>query len=129
ELARARGRVLMVDHTFLYTGAVRKVREIIEKGMLGRVLYFDSVRINLGLFQPDFNVVWDLAPHDLSIIDYALGAPPARSASAIGASHFGGHENLAYLTIGYDGGLLAHVRVNWGAPGQTRGRTIRGTAA
>ncbi len=127
ELARARSRVLMVDHTFLYTGAVRKVREIIEQGQLGRVLYFDSVRINLGLFQPDFNVVWDLAPHDLSIIDFALGAPQARWVSAIGASHFGGHENLAYLTIGYDGGLLAHVHVNWVAPVKTRRITIAGT--
>jgi len=126
-VAREHGRALMVDHTFLYTGAVRKVRELIEQGKLGRVLYFDSVRINLGLFQPDFNVVWDLAPHDLSIIDYALGAPAARWVSAIGASHFGTHENLAYLTIGYDGDLLAHVHVNWVAPVKTRRITIAGT--
>jgi predicted dehydrogenase len=126
-LAREHQRVLMVDHTFLYTGAVRKVREIVEQGMLGRVLYFDSVRINLGLFQPDFNVVWDLAPHDLSIIDHVLGGPPARWVSAIGARHFGTHENLAYLTIGYDGDLLAHVHVNWVAPVKTRRITIAGT--
>jgi predicted dehydrogenase len=125
-LARANGRTLMVDHTFLYTGAVRKIREIIEAGQLGRVLYFDSVRINLGLFQPDFNVVWDLAPHDLSILDYALGRQP-RWVSAFGASHYDTHENLAFLTIGFDDDLLAHIHVNWVAPVKTRRITIAGT--
>jgi predicted dehydrogenase len=85
------------------------------------------VRINLGLFQPDFNVVWDLAPHDLSIIDHVLGAPAPRWVSAIGARHFGTHENLAYLTIGYAGDLMAHVHVNWVAPVKTRKITIAGT--
>ncbi len=125
-LAADRGKTLMVDHTFLFTGAVRKIREIIEAQQLGRVLYFDSVRINLGLFQPDFNVVWDLAPHDLSILDYVLGREP-RWVSAIGASHYDTQENLAYLTIGFDDDLLAHVHVNWVAPVKTRRITIAGT--
>ena len=125
-LAADRGKALMVDHTFLFTGAVRKIREIIEAGQLGRVLYFDSVRINLGLFQPDFNVVWDLAPHDLSILDYVLGREP-RWVSAIGASHYDTQENLAYLTIGFDDELLAHIHVNWVAPVKTRRITIAGT--
>ena len=126
-LAQDKGLTLMVDHTFLYTGAVRKIRELIESGHLGKVLYFDSVRINLGLFQPDFNVVWDLAPHDLSILDYVLQGKEARWVSAIGVSHYGGHENLAYLTIGFDDGLLGHVHCNWVAPVKTRRITIAGT--
>lgn len=125
-LAAERGVTLMVDHTFVYTGAVRKVRELVQSGHLGRVLYFDSVRINLGLFQPDFNVVWDLAPHDLSIIDFVLGRE-ARWVSAIGANHYGKHENLAYLTVGFDDDLLAHVHCNWVAPVKTRRITIAGT--
>ena len=126
ELAERQRRVLMVDHTFVYTGAVRKIRQLVADGELGRVLYFDSVRINLGLFQPDFNVIWDLAPHDLSIMDHVLGLP-ARWVSAIGASHYGKHENLAYLTVGFDGELLAHVHVNWVAPVKTRRITIAGS--
>ncbi len=125
-LARERDRVLMVDHTFVYTGAVRKIRALVESGELGKVLYFDSVRINLGLFQPDSNVIWDLAPHDLSIIDHVLRAEP-RWVSAVGAAHYKTPENLAYLTIGYDDNLLAHVHVNWVAPVKTRRITIAGT--
>jgi predicted dehydrogenase len=124
--ARA-NRVLMVDHTFVYTGAVRKIRELIAAGELGRVLYIDSVRINLGLFQPDFNVIWDLAPHDLTIIDHATGGAQPRWVSAIGVSHYGRQENLAYLTVGYDDGLLAHVHVNWVAPVKTRRTIIAGS--
>jgi predicted dehydrogenase len=128
ELAARVGRVLMVDHTFVYTGAVKKIRDVIAAGELGRVLYLDSVRINLGLFQPDYNVIWDLAPHDLTIIDHVLPRPaPARWISAIGVSHYGRHENLAYLTIGFDDGLLAHIHVNWVAPVKTRRMTIAGS--
>jgi predicted dehydrogenase len=130
QLAAAKGRVLMVDHTFVYTGAVRKIREIVASGALGRLLYIDSVRINLGLFQPDFNVIWDLAPHDLTIIDYVVSqtrGAQARWVSAIGVSHYGRHENLAYLTVGYDDGLLAHVHVNWVAPVKTRRTIIAGS--
>lgn len=124
------GRVLMVDHTFVYTSAVRKIRDLIAAGDLGRVLYLDSVRINLGLFQPDYNVIWDLAPHDLTIIDYVLSqtmGTTARWISAIGVSHYGRHENLAYLTIGFDDGLLAHIHVNWVAPVKTRRTIIAGS--
>ena len=127
--AKAR-RVLMVDHTFVYTAAVRKIRDLIAAGDLGRVLYLDSVRINLGLFQPDFNVIWDLAPHDLTIIDHVLSqavGATARWISAIGVSHYGRHENLAYLTIGFDDDLLAHVHVNWVAPVKTRRMIIAGS--
>ena len=130
ELAARAGRVLMVDHTFVYTGAVRKIAALIAAGELGRVLYVDSVRINLGLFQPDYNVIWDLAPHDLTIIDFVLGhtvGAVARWISAIGVSHYGRHENLAYLTIGFDDGLLAHIHVNWVAPVKTRRMIIAGT--
>jgi predicted dehydrogenase len=128
-LAAARQRVLMVDHTFVFTGAVRKIRDLIAAGELGRVLYFDSVRINLGLFQPDFNVIWDLAPHDLTIMDFVLSqtiGAAARWVSAIGVSHYARHENLAYVTIGFDDGLLAHVHVNWVAPVKTRRTIIAG---
>jgi predicted dehydrogenase len=130
QLAQRAGRVLMVDHTFVYTAAVRKIASLIAGGELGRVLYLDSVRINLGLFQPDFNVIWDLAPHDLTIIDFVLrhtvGAT-ARWISAIGVSHYGRHENLAYLTVGFDGDLLAHIHVNWVAPVKTRRMIIAGS--
>jgi predicted dehydrogenase len=129
ELAARTGRVLMVDHTFVYTAAVRKIRDLVVAGDLGRVLYLDSVRINLGLFQPDFNVIWDLATHDLTIIDYVLSqtlGTTARWISAIGVSHYGRHENLAYLTIGFDDGLLAHIHVNWVAPVKTRRMIIAG---
>jgi predicted dehydrogenase len=129
-LADRVGRVLMVDHTFVYTGAVRKIGELIASGELGRVLYLDSVRINLGLFQPDFNVIWDLAPHDLTIIDHVLtrtvGAQP-RWISAIGVSHYGRHESLAYVTVGFDDGLLAHIHVNWVAPVKTRRIILAGS--
>lgn len=128
-LADRVGRVLMVDHTFVYTAAVRKIAALIAAGELGRVLYLDSVRINLGLFQPDYNVIWDLAPHDLTIIDHVLtrtvGAQ-ARWISAIGVSHYGRHENLAYVTLGFDDGLLAHIHVNWIAPVKTRRVIIAG---
>ena len=103
-----------------------KIRDLVASGELGRILYFDSVRINLGLFQPDFNVIWDLAPHDLTIMDFVLSqtlGTQARWVSAIGASHYGRHENLAYVTVGFDNELLASVHVNWVAPVKTR-RTI-----
>ncbi len=129
RLAKQHERVLMVDHTFVYTGAVRKIGELIAAGELGRVLYFDSVRINLGLFQPDFNVIWDLAPHDLTIMDAVFKSlkTEARWVSAMGVAHYGRHENLAYVTVGFDDGLLAHVHVNWVAPVKTRRTIIAGS--
>jgi predicted dehydrogenase len=128
-LAAKQSRVLMCDHTFVYTGAVKKIRDLVASGELGRILYFDSVRINLGLFQPDFNVIWDLAPHDLTIMDFVLSqtlGTEARWVSATGASHYGRHENLAYVTVGFDNELLAHVHVNWVAPVKTRRTIIAG---
>jgi predicted dehydrogenase len=128
-LATKHNRVLMVDHTFVYTSAVRKIRDLVASGELGRILYFDSVRINLGLFQPDFNVIWDLAPHDLTIMDFVVTQTlgmQARWVSAIGTSHYDHHENLAYVTVGFDHGMLAHVHVNWVAPVKTRRTIIAG---
>jgi predicted dehydrogenase len=102
EMAEARGLTLQVDHTFVYSGAVRKIREIIDDGQLGDLLYFDSVRINLGLFQSNVNVLWDLAPHDLSIMTHLIDREP-RWISAVGSAHYGKHENLAYLTMKFGG--------------------------
>ena len=123
--AEKRGLVLMVDHTFVYTNAVRKIRELTQGGDLGEIYYYDSVRINLGLFQHDVNVLWDLAVHDLSIMDYVLGQTPV-SVSATGLSHVNGEpENIAYMTMFFDGKLIAHVHVNWLAPVKVR-RTLLG---
>jgi predicted dehydrogenase len=126
DLAERQGVVLAVDHTFVYTGAVQRIRELVARGELGEIYYLDSVRINLGLFQSDVNVMWDLAPHDVSIIDYVLGGPEPTEVSAVGACHAGSRmENIAYLTIRYGPQLLAHVHVNWLAPAKVR-RTIVG---
>lgn len=119
DLAASRGRTLMVDHTFLYTGAVRRIRALIDAGELGRLLYFDSVRVNLGLFQHDTNVLWDLAPHDLSICDHLAGVEPL-AVQACGARHYSRHEDLAYLTVFYPDELIAHFHVNWIAPVKVR---------
>jgi len=118
--AERRGRVLIVDHTFIYTGAVRKMGEIIKSGDLGRVYYYDSIRVNLGLFQRDVSVISDLAVHDFSILDYLLGEHPA-AVSASGINHFPGTpENLAYITLFYDSGTIAHANVSWLAPVKVR---------
>ncbi|MFO1305251.1 MAG: Gfo/Idh/MocA family oxidoreductase [Burkholderiales bacterium] len=120
EEAEKRKRVLFVDHTFIYTGAVRKMGEIVKNGDLGRVYYYDSVRVNLGLFQRDVNVVSDLAVHDFSILDYLLHEHPT-AVSASGAHHFPGTpENLAYITLFYASGTIAHVNVSWLAPVKVR---------
>ena len=127
EIADGRGLKLFVDHTFIYTGAVRKMKEIIASGRLGDIYYFDSVRINLGLFQHDVNVIWDLAPHDLSIMDYLLGQK-VLSVSAIGTCHVGnGLEDIAYLTLEFENNLIAHFHVNWLAPMKIRKTLIGGT--
>jgi predicted dehydrogenase len=123
--ADKRGLVLMVDHTFVYTSAVKKIRELTQSGDLGEIYYYDSVRINLGLFQHDVNVLWDLAVHDLSIMDYVLARMPV-SVSATGLAHVAGQpENIAYMTMFFDGRLIAHVHVNWLAPVKVR-RTLLG---
>ncbi len=126
DLAARRKLVLMVDHTFIYTGAVRKIKELISEGRLGEILYFDSVRVNLGLFQHDTNVVWDLAPHDLSIMDYLIGLDPI-GVSAIGAKHFNDTEDLAFITVRYQHELLAHFHVNWMSPVKVRKILIGGS--
>jgi predicted dehydrogenase len=126
DRAEQRKLVLMVDHTFIYTGAVRKIKEMINEGRLGEVMYFDSVRVNLGLFQHDTNVIWDLAPHDLSIMDYLIGQDPI-AVSAIGARHFNDLEDIAYLSVRYPGQLLAHFHVNWLSPVKVRRILIGGS--
>ena len=127
ELAEQKNVKLFVDHTFIYTGAVRKMKEIVTSGRLGDIYYFDSVRINLGLFQHDVNVIWDLAPHDLSIADFLLEKQPL-AVSAIGACHVGnGLEDIAYLTLQYENNLIAHFHVNWLAPVKIRKTLIGGT--
>lgn len=123
--ANRRHKVLMVDHTFVYTGAVRKMRELLDAGRLGQLYYYDSVRVNLGLFQHDLNVIWDLAVHDLSIMDYVLGATPT-AVLATGIAHIPGQpENVAYVTCFFNGNLIAHLHVNWLAPVKVR-RTLIG---
>jgi predicted dehydrogenase len=127
ERAERSKRSLMVDHTFIYTSAVRKIRELIDNGDLGDILYFDSVRVNLGLFQRDINVIWDLAPHDLSIMDYLLRSNPI-AITAVGASHAGNNlANIAYLTLTFPNNLLAHFHVNWLAPVKLRTTLIGGS--
>ena len=122
EAAR-RDRVLMIDHTFIYTGAVRRIKELVDSGTLGRLYYYDSVRVNLGLFQRDVDVLWDLAVHDLSIMDYVLEKTPT-AVAATGAAHVPGRPvNIAYLTCFFDDNLLAHHHVNWLAPVKVR-RTL-----
>ena len=121
-LADKRGLTLMVDHTFVYSPPVRKIRELMDAGELGELCYIDSVRINLGMFQHDVNVVWDLAPHDLSIVDFLLGRLP-RSLSAFGACHTKGKtdiEDVAYLNLDFGDGLLASFHVNWLSPVKIR---------
>ncbi len=126
DRAASKKLVLMVDHTFVYTGAVRKIKELIDDGRLGEIMYFDSVRVNLGLFQHDTNVVWDLAPHDLSIMDYLIGLDPV-GVSAIGSKHFSDKEDIAYITVRYSSQLLAHFHVNWMSPVKVRKILIGGS--
>jgi predicted dehydrogenase len=127
EEADRRKRILMVDHTFVYTGAVRRIEELIADGTLGEINYYDSVRVNLGLFQHDVNVVWDLAVHDLAIIDHVLKVRPC-AVTATGMSHVAGQpENIAYLTLFFETNLIAHVNVNWLAPVKVRRTLIGGS--
>jgi len=128
-LADRNGRVLMCDHTYCYTPAVLKIREIVHSGMLGDLQFFDSVRINLGLVQPDVDVLWDLAPHDLSILDFVLpdGCRP-RAVAAHGADPIGaGRACIAYLTLQLSGGAIAHVHVNWLSPTKVRTTMVGGS--
>ena len=127
ELAEKKGLVLMVDHTFIYTGAVRKMKEIIDVGELGDLHYFDSVRVNLGLFQHDVDVIWDLAPHDLSILAYLVHERP-KYVSAVGANHTGsGLSDVAYISLHYESSFIAHFHVNWLSPVKIRQILIGGS--
>src|SRR5215471_45996 len=125
ELAFAKNLRIMVDHTFLFNGAVRKIRELIDAGTLGNLYYYDSTRVNLGLFQHDANVVWDLAPHDLSIIDYLLRSTP-EAVVATGEKHVNGTEDMAFITIYFPNKLIAHLNVNWLSPVKVRTTLIGG---
>jgi predicted dehydrogenase len=120
DLAEQKGKLLMVDHTFLYTGAVQKMKNLVDSGALGKLKYFDSTRINLGLIQQDVNVLWDLAPHDISILDYLAGYEPV-SVNATGVSHIhNGIENIAYLTVNYNTDFVAHFNCSWSSPVKIR---------
>jgi predicted dehydrogenase len=124
--AERRDRVLMVGHTFMYNPAVEELRRLVQGGELGHVYYIDSIRVNLGLFQPDINVMWDLAPHDLSILEYVLGMSPQRVSAHGGAYVRGAVHDVIYLTLEYPDGLLAHVHVSWLNPSKVRRFTVVG---
>ncbi|SRR5579875_368505 len=125
ESALAKRLFIMVDHTFLFTGAVKKIRELIDQGTLGELYYYDSTRVNLGLFQHDVNVIWDLAPHDLSIMDYLIRAKPD-VVIATGQKHLNGHEDVAYMTVYFDNSVIAHINVNWLSPVKVRTTLLGG---
>ncbi len=125
EIAARRNLRIMVDHTFLFSGAVRKIRELVDNGTLGQLYYFDSTRVNLGLFQHDVSVVWDLAPHDLSVMDYVIGERP-EAVVATGGNHFNALADMAYITVFFPGNITAHINVNWLSPVKVRTTLIGG---
>jgi predicted dehydrogenase len=125
NLAAKKNLKIMVDHTFLFTGAVKKIGQLLDEGTLGKVYYYDSTRVNLGLFQHDVNVIWDLAPHDLSIIDYLIKETP-EAVSATGQTHLNGHEDVAFITIYFPNKIIAHINVNWLSPVKVRTTLIGG---
>src|SRR5207245_1591483 len=125
ELAERKNLRVMVDHTFLFSGAVRKIRDIVNAGTLGPLYYFDSTRVNLGLFQHDVSVVWDLAPHDLSIMDHIITEKP-EAVVATGGQHLNGHADIAFITVYYPDNIVGHVNVNWLSPVKVRTTLIGG---
>jgi predicted dehydrogenase len=125
NLARKKGLTIMVDHTFLFTGAVKKISQLLGEGSLGKLYYYDSTRVNLGLFQHDINVLWDLAPHDLSIMDYLLKGSP-EAIVATGQRHLNGHEDVAFMTLYFPEQVIAHINVNWLSPVKIRTTLIGG---
>ena len=125
ELAHKKNLTIMVDHTFLFTGAVRKIKELVDNDTLGKLFYFDSTRVNLGLFQHDVNVIWDLAPHDLSIMDYVVNDKPV-AVAATGTSHFNSLENIAFVTVYFEHKMIGHFNVNWMSPVKVRSTLIGG---
>ncbi len=126
EEARRRKLVLMVDHTFVYAPVVRKIGELIRSGNLGSLYYYDSVRTNLGRFQSDVGVLWDLAYHDLAILDYLIDEQPS-AVSAHGAAHWGTHDEVSYLSLTYPSGFHAHVHVSWLTPVKIRRVMLTGS--
>lgn len=125
NLAEQKNLKIMVDHTFLFTGAVRKIRQLLNEDALGSLYYYDSTRVNLGLFQHDINVLWDLAPHDLSIMDYLLKGRPEAIVTT-GQGHLNAHEDVAYMTVYYPEKVIAHINVNWLSPVKVRTTLIGG---
>jgi len=125
ELAQKKNLRIMVDHTFLFTGAVRKIWQLLQEGTLGKLYYYDSTRVNLGLFQHDINVLWDLAPHDLSIMDHIIESG-AEAISATGQSHLNCHEDVAFMTIYFPDNVIAHINVNWLSPVKVRTTLVGG---
>ena len=125
ELAARKKLQIMVDHTFLFTGAVKKIRQLVDDGTLGDLYYYDSTRVNLGLFQHDVNVAWDLAPHDLSIMDYIIQKKP-EAIVATGEKHLNGHVDVAFITVYFPGNVIAHINVNWLSPVKIRTTLIGG---
>jgi predicted dehydrogenase len=125
NLAAQKNLKIMVDHTFLFTGAVKKISQLLEEGSLGNLYYYDSTRVNLGLFQHDVNVLWDLAPHDLSIMDYLIKADP-EAIVATGQGHLNGHEDVAFVTLYFPDNVIAHINVNWLSPVKVRTTLIGG---
>jgi predicted dehydrogenase len=125
NLAEQKNLQIMVDHTFLFTGAVRKIRQLLTEGALGKLYYYDSTRVNLGLFQHDCNVIWDLAPHDLSIMNYLLGKD-AEAIVATGQTHLNGHADIAFITAYFPDKMIAHINVNWLSPVKVRTTLIGG---
>src|SRR5881409_1171413 len=125
ELADRKNLRIMVDHTFLFSGAVTKIRELVDRGELGTLYYFDSTRVNLGLFQHDVNVVWDLAPHDLSIMDHLIGLEP-ELVVATGGAHLNGLADVAYITLCFPENIIAHINVNWLSPVKVRTTLVGG---
>ena len=125
DLALKKNLTIMVDHTFLFTGAVKKISQLIDEGTLGKLYYYDSTRVNLGLFQHDINVLWDLAPHDLSIMDFLIKSSP-EAVVATGQTHLNGHEDVAYMTLYFPEKVIAHINVNWLSPVKVRTTLIGG---
>jgi predicted dehydrogenase len=125
NLAARKNLKIMVDHTFLFTGAVKKIKELLEEGTLGQLYYYDSTRVNLGLFQHDVNVIWDLAPHDLSIMDHLIGETP-EAVVATGQGHLNGLEDVAFITLYFPDKIIAHINVNWLSPVKVRTTLIGG---
>src|ERR1700758_2514814 len=125
NLAAQKNLTIMVDRTFLFTGAVKRIKQLVDEGALGKLFYYDSTRVNLGLFQHDCNVLWDLAPHDLSIMDYLIRTSP-EAIVATGQKHLNGHEDVAFMTLYFPEKVIAHINVNWLSPVKVRTTLLGG---